>query len=461
MNTSVSGNLLIPKDDYSISISTIRKLFQENKLDQALIAARELSTKYPSKYAPLYYMGLSALRLDLDSFALACFMKGLEIENNSPTLFWALGEYFKKKNDINQAINYYRLALAQPAVEGKHDIFLNTAAIFFDWGLFKEAKYCIEKAIALKNEHKDHFIYACILLATQDYTNGWKEFEYRLYFTGKNYNKLKLTTPIWNGQDDLNNKTIVIKCEQGLGDNIQFVRFVPLLKKLYPTVTVILTCPAALYTLFNQIKGVDTLLCTKEIPKQDYYIPLPSLPFVLKIHNESQLKSPPYLKADVNRIHYWQKKLAQNKPKIGFCWAGNPEHINNARRNCPLENFLTLKLNSDVTWYSLQKNLSKEESELLTYANIHNLNEQLNDFNDTLAVIHELDIVISIDSAIAHLAGAAGKKVLLILNYETEWRHPRHVSHSPWYPSVKLLRQASPGNWDSVFRLLEEEIKLL
>lgn len=456
----ISGSIFSGDNYFSIS-SEVKRLYSEHKFEDCLKLSQEGFAKYPDKPFFLRYLGMSAQELNNPSLALACFIHGLSFDNNDYLFLYEVASYFKKRRNIDKTIEYFKQIIFLPIAKAHAEIYTNMGILLFEWGLFSEAKLCFEKAIELNDTPYNHLGYALTLLAMKHYSHGWAEYQSRLLLGEEIYNPLKLTTPIWTGQDDLTGKTILIAWEQGLGDNIQFVRFLPLLKQKY-NVRVLLTCHSSLACLFSQLQGFDELITTTSVPPHDYRIPLLSLPFVLNINDESQFMSKPYLSPTLEKVSQWKHRfVSNNNLKIGICWEGNPTYVHNARRNCPLSYFLALVLKSKATWVSLQKNVSTDVLDILVHASIQNLDKELLDFNDTLAVIHELDLVITIDSAIAHLAGATGKRTFLLLNYETEWRHPRNSAFSQWYENVKIFRQSSPGDWESAFRLLEEEIKFL
>ncbi|MFN7096203.1 MAG: hypothetical protein ACK4PR_01390, partial [Gammaproteobacteria bacterium] len=317
-----------------------------------------------------------------------------------------------------------------------------------------------EKIIKIDPKDEYKFGLGLALLTNSQFEEGWKYYEYRLKMPNHIYAVLKPNSPMWDGSS-LKGKTIFIMQEQGLGDNIQFLRFIPLLKKQFDC-RIILGCAANLRRIAMQFRDINQIISETEIiPDHDCHLPLLSLPLHLKINHPSQfMKDTPYIGVQPEITAFWRNYLATNKKfKIGFCWSGSVEHYNNFRRNCDLMSFIKLLSNDNISLYSLQKGISPSDAELLSLSGIEDLGEMFDDLADTAAAISELDLIISIDSAIAHLAGALGKQTWVVLPYYVEWRHPYKNITSDWYLNTTYIRQEKPGDWNSVFAKIDDNLR--
>jgi hypothetical protein len=325
-------------------------------------------------------------------------------------------------------------------------------------GDLEASKQYFTKALALSNDPEYHLGLALTYLANEEFKLGWEKYEYRLDMTVFGYDFSSIPVPRWQGED-LNGKLVYILPEQGLGDTLHLVRFVKLLKQQY-NVTVLLGCAAELTRLFQMSQLADKLCGTKKVPMHDYYIPVMSLPLRLHVYQPSQFMSDPYLFVDANLIQLWKEKIGSNKKiKVGICWHGNPAYSHEQRRACQLLDFLFLQEYPHIDVISLQKTLTDDERTMLTVAGFYNAGEQVGDFADTAAVIQNLDLVLTTDTSMLHLAGALGKTTWVMMSYHSEWRHPRQRTSSLWYNDVHLYRQHQPGDWSGVFDAVRTAFK--
>ncbi len=244
----------------------------------------------------------------------------------------------------------------------------------------------------------------------------------------------------WNGSDNIDGKTVVVYCEQGFGDIIQFSRYIPALKERCGHV--IMHCPQALHRLFEQY-GVELLdKFDENVPKHDYHVCSMSLPFVLE-----QIEVPvPYLKVDEAEL------IDFDGVKIGIAWEGNPEHSNNDERNCPLRHFFTLAL-PKTQLYMVQKEIHIPE--LIDGAETMNLmGAELNDFYDTAKLLNSMDFVVSVDTSVVHLAGAMGVPTFVMLSHN----HDPRWEVANWYPSLTFIKQCQPNSWLGTFDALMKKL---
>jgi len=264
--------------------------------------------------------------------------------------------------------------------------------------------------------------------------------------------------PVWLGQDSLQGKAILLYGEQGLGDFIQFCRYTKLVAEL--GARVILEVPETLATLLEGLDGVSQLIIKgQELPPYDYHCPILSLPLALKTNLSNIPSGDRYLNLDSssNKVIEWEKRVgSKTKPRIGLVWSGNAEHTNDHNRSLLLSNIIPY-LPDYFEYISLQKEIREvDKLTLISNPRILSFANDLHDFSDTAALIHCLDLVISVDTSVAHLSGALGKESWVLLPFVPDWRWLLDRDDSPWYASTKLYRQPAAGDWNSVLN----EVKL-
>ena len=292
--------------------------------------------------------------------------------------------------------------------------------------------------------------YSMALLASGRLSEGWNHYESRWFLDLLLPLRADFAQPVWSGQN-LEGKTILLRAEQGIGDVIQFIRYAPLLKKL--GATVLLQNRPGLDELMSGFSGIDrTLIPGEQLPHFDYYIHLMGLPRVFGTDLESIPDEVPYLRVDPDRAARWAEHLAcDDILKVGLVWAGKPTHARDRYRSVVLQTLLPLLDVEGVRFFSLQKGPSAAQLGVLEAASkIVNLEPYLSDFAETAAAVSQLDLVISVDTSVAHLAGALGKPLWLLLSHPAEWRWLERREDSPWYPTATLFRQRTAGNWDDV-----------
>jgi hypothetical protein len=297
------------------------------------------------------------------------------------------------------------------------------------------------------------------LLLKGDFKNGWKEYEWRWEAKCFISKKFHFSKPFWDG-GDITGRTILLHAEQGLGDTIQFVRYVSLVERM--GAKVITACQKELKSLLVKSKLFGTVVSFQDpIPEFDIHCPLMSLPFTLLTSIETIPAEIPYITADSELISRWRERIQPDHSfKIGVVWSGNPKYKKNRVRSCSLETFSPLAEHNEITFYSLQKGDAAEQAKNPSNnMKLVDLTDEINDFSDTAAFIEHLDFIITVDTAVAHLAGAMGKPVWTLLPFVPDWRWMLDREDSPWYPTMKLFRQTSPGDWDSVIMRIKEELK--
>lgn len=388
-------------------------------------------------------LGIALMQLGRSAEAIATYRQALKLAPRSPEVQVNLGNALQAQGDLTQSVRCYEQALAlNPNLSAVHK---NLAHVLRMQGQTKAAILHHKQAIApVPNDAEAHFGYAFTLLIDGNLEAGFAEYEWRWRLA---YNRPRqFTQPRWDGAP-LNGKTLLLWAEQGFGDTLQFVRYVPLLAKQG---RVIVECQPSLRSLLTSVPEIAQVIAQGEpLSPFDLQAPLLSVPHLLKTTIDTIPTCVPYLKPD---------RLVElpGQFKIGIAWAGDPKNPINQRRSCPVDQFLKLRSISNVTLYSLQKDYATELPK-----DVIDLSNRLQNFADTAAIVAGLDLVISIDTAVAHLAGAMGKRVWVVLPFSPDWRWLLHRSDCPWYPTMRVFRQPQANDWDSVFTQVEAELRRL
>jgi tetratricopeptide (TPR) repeat protein len=340
-------------------------------------------------------------------------------------------------------------------------------------GRVAEALASYAKSIALKPDYAGaRYNKSLALLLSGDYGQGWADYEWRWKSeTNTYFRNLRQAFPQrhWIGDENIAGKTILLHTEGGFGDSIQFCRYVPRVADL--AARVVLQIQPQLLSLFGSLAGVAQLLPKGELlPEFDCVASLMSLPLAFKTTLADIPGGFPYLRANTDKVAFWREKLSERRRlRVGLVWSGGfrpdqPETWSvNSRRNVELAKMAPLR-DLDVDFFSLQKGEPAESElrEMLAHGRdalpIHDFTGLISDFSDTAALLENLDLLISVDTAIAHLAGALGKPVWILNRFDTCWRWLETRSDSPWYPTVTLYRQSRPGDWDEVIERVRGDL---
>jgi tetratricopeptide (TPR) repeat protein len=347
---------------------------------------------------------------------------------------------------------------------GDANAYSNRGVIHQQRGSLQQALKDFDRAVALRPDlSAAQQNRAQLLLLMGDYEQGWKAYEWRRRNTRSAVGgrRRQLAAPLWLGAEPLSGKTVVLHAEQGLGDSLQFCRYVACVVAL--GARVILEVPAELRTLMESLADLSQILTVGEpLPPHDYQCSLLSLPFAFGTTAATIPANVPYLRASSDEVSRWRSLLGPRcRPRVGLVWSGGfraeQPHLwpINARRNIPLR-YLTAFEGIPVDFYSLQKGAAAEQelSNLQTNhwcgPKIFDYTQQLADFAATAALVENLDLVISVDTSTAHLAGALGKPVWILNRFDCCWRWLVDRDDSPWYPTARLYRQRAPGDWEDV-----------
>lgn len=311
----------------------------------------------------------------------------------------------------------------------------------------EQAIHCFRRAQKAAPDLGDaHFAEAFCRLKFGDAAQGWKKYEWRWSVDkiGSSFDK-----PLWLGDRPVSGKSILLHSEQGFGDTIQFCRFAKAVADLGASVT--LEVQPELKSLLQNLLGPDRVMARGEPrPAYDLHCPLGSLPLALQI-DPGRLDPAPYLSAPPARVDEWRRRLDRlERPRIGIAWAGNPSFRSDHNRSIGLMRLLPAVSAIPARFISLQKNASESDKSLLRMNGILDYESHVDDFGHTAALMSCLDLVISSDTSVVHLAGALGTKVWVLLRYDADWRWLAERADSPWYPNARLFRQQAPGDWGGV-----------
>lgn len=435
----------------------------------------------PQSALALANRGMALLKLARFEDALGSFDKALEITSDPDTLYGRGNALLKLERAVD-ALASFNLALAMRP--GFTEAMTNRASALFDLlrheeaiqaseqslaikpgqvealsirgaallelGRINEAVDCLNAALAIRADHPAaHLSLGLCKLMAGDFEQGWEEYEWRgltaSSTTASVDEHARARLPDAAG---LHNKTVLLQAEQGLGDTIQFCRYAPMLAE--KGARVVLQVQPPLKSLLSRLAGVANVIAQGEpIPSFDYCLPLLSLPLNFKTTLATIPAPIPYLKASPERLSAWQSKLKEMpRPLIGLVWSGNTAHRNDRNRSIPLEQLAPL-LDVKATFISLQKDCRAGDREWIdSRVDFHHFGDDLVSFEDTAALATLMDAIVSVDTSLAHLAGALGKKLFVLLPLiGSDWRWLHRRADSPWYPTAQLVRQTTKGDW--------------
>ena len=367
------------------------------------------------------------------------------------------GNTLLRLNQPIEAIAGYDAALA--AMPGHAQILTNRGHALRRLDRPLEALADFNAALSAAPEFAEaHFEAAMAHLTLGEFDAGWPEYEWRWKTGAFVRHRKPFHAPPWLGNQPVAGKTILLHAEQGFGDTIQFIRYAPLVASL--GATVICEVQPELQPLLSQLAGVSVIASGGMRPAFDLHTPLLSLPLAFGTQVETIPAAPSYLAARPERIARWRDRLSSERPRVGFVWSGSSTHRNDANRSIALARLAPLFENLPAPCFSIQTELRDADREMLRgLSGLIHLGDDIGDFDDTAAIIALLDVVISVDTAVAHLAGALGKPVLILLPHAADFRWMRHRSDTPWYPTATLIRQPLFGNWDGVIARLSDELR--
>jgi len=427
-------------------------LKKHGQLDEAIAAFRQAIVLKP-KYAEAHSnLGNALQDKGLWDEAISAYRQAMALKPSYAEAHNNLGTALQVSGYLDEAIAAYRQAMTVRA---------NYAEAHSNLGSALQAKGHLDKAITafcqaitLKPDYAEaHHNLSLALLVQGDFRQGWEEYEWRWHVAGLRSVRRDFTQPQWDGSP-LKGHTILLHSEQGFGDTIQFIRYLPLVAQRGGRV--IVECPPELHRLLKAMNAnIPFVPRGQSLPNFDVHSPLLSLPKVMGTTLASIPGNVPYLHADAADVALWRNRLAEQSDckKVGLVWAGSRQHKNDGNRSLKLASLGALSQVPGMCFFSLQKGEASSQATTPPQGmTLIDVSQQLNDFADTAALIANLDLIIAVDTAVAHLAGAMGKPVWTLLPFMPDWRWLLERQDSPWYPTMRLFRQPSIGDWDSVIK---------
>lgn len=486
----VLQQILAAHPDELAALGKLANVLQDQgKLGEAIDAYRRLCQLAPDDSNAFYNLGNALRTIGDPARAAIAFRKALALNDGDFEAHHLLGNALRDQHQISEAILSYRKAIKlnprffeamldlgnalrlQGQTEAACDFYRQAIAVNPDFalahynlgvtlmeqGLFNDAIACYRRAMSIAPQLVEaQWNCALSMLMIGNYKDGWPLYDARLLQGPKLIHRF--TEPRWRGED-LSGKTLLVHAEQGFGDTLQFVRYIALLQQKVHPKKLVLECQPELKRLLARLSGVTQIVAgnVDRLPAFDVHIPLLSLALLFDTRLETIPQTIPYIEASDALREKWAARLAGEKRKrIGVAWAGRPTHPDDLRRSISFQTLIPLFSLEEFCFVSLQKDAldtqGRAESPLVDWT------DELADFADTAALISQLDLVLCVDTAVAHLAGAMGKPVWLLNSFESEWRWMRERPDSAWYPGMRIFRQPESGDWGSVIRQVAAEL---
>jgi len=424
-------------------------LVEQGKSEEALTHFREALRLKPGLAEVHNNLGIALALKNHHAEAERCFRESLRIRPDRAGTHNNLGIALHQQDRLEEALTCCQQALRlAPDYAEAHT---SLGLVLQGQGRHPEALACFDRAVQLAPEFADgHWNRALALLLTGNFAQGWPAYEWR--WKTRQLTPRSFPQPCWDGSP-LAGRTILLHSEQGLGDTLQFVRYAPLVKLLGGNV--VLECPPELVRILHTCAGISQIVTPgTPLPPFDIHCPLQSLPLAFGTTLETIPASIPYLAADSERMAEWRARLATDPAgfRVGLVWSGRPKDARANNPNCTLAHFAPLAAVKGITFYSLQKGIpAVQAGNPPPGLKLIDPTANLVDFADTAGLIANLDLVISVDTSVVHLAGALGKTVWVVLPAVPDFRWLLGRADSPWYPSLRLFRQDTPGDWQGVF----------
>jgi tetratricopeptide (TPR) repeat protein len=420
--TSFDEGLRIAPDDAELLNRRGVALLELKRPRQALDDFDRVLAAAPDHLDALGNRGNALIKLNRPAAALASYEKALQLAPDDAQLL------------TNRAVALRRL-------DRPHEAVLSARGALASRPNFSEAR----------------FVESVARLTLGDFS-GWRGYEARWSVGLLAAQRRSFEAPLWLGEQSLDRKTILLHAEQGYGDTLQFVRYAPALAGR--GATVFLEIQPELKRLLAPLPGVAAVIARgAPLPPFDFHCPLLSLPLALAATPATIPADVPYIAPAGDHVAHWRQRLPQQRPRVGLAWSGERSHDNDLNRSLRLETLLPVLDLADISFVSLQHEVRDEDAPLLRQRdNVLQLGQQFRDFADTAAVLASLDAVISVDTAVAHLAGAMAKPLFLLLPFAADFRWLRERQDSPWYPTARLCRQPAFGDWAIVIDTLRQDL---
>ena len=440
----------IAQGSVAVLLHRARAAFERKEFDAAERSYRRILERFPDNPVAIGYVGVIATRMRRYDVAEPLLLRAIALDAAAPEYHNNLGLFRQTRGEFEAAAAAYRRALElAPEYAAAHN---NLGLVLQELSAVAAAIRSFRGAIRSQPDFAEaHWNLALALLLAGELEEGFSEQEWRLRAAQhRDWWARRRQFPEWRGEP-LVGKRFLILAEQGMGDMIQFVRYADDLAVLGATVHV--EAAPELAELFRAAPGISAVVpCDGPYPACDYQAPMLSLPQRCGTRLDTIHAPLRYIVADPSRRARWREALGpKTRPRVGVAWAGNPDHVRDAMRSLPLAALAPLLALDGIEWIGLQKGAAVSQiATLPSHLALRDMAATAENFADTAALIAELDLVITVDTSIVHLAGALGAPALLLLDAANDWRWLERRADSPWYPSVRLLRQPTRGDWGSV-----------
>jgi len=456
-----TGKLCTPKSPAELPESIFQSAMaylEQKAYAAAIIRFRELLTLAPAEPAVWYNLGCAYRLKGNTADAEPCFQQALLLEPESPSIWFSLGGIHLEREAFAEAEACLRKAHSY--APDSVDILLKLGESLDRQKKLAEAIDCCRKILSIKpGDLQATYNLAILQLGCGDYAAGFGSFEIRL--ERYRIDRRTYDQPRWDGSP-LEGRSILVFGEQGMGDVIQFSRYIPLVAERGGKV--IFEVDKPLVPLFASFSGAARVVAKSETPPlTDVYIQSLSLPRIFRTTLDSIPRRIPYITPDPSKAAAWRQMLAGDPLcRIGLVWQGNSRNEMDRDRSCPFNDFRRLLNIQGVSYYSIQVGPARDDLKLLPPGvRITDMTDRLADFSDTAALVANLDLVISVDTAVLHLAGALGRPAWALLTCRADWRWMEEREDSPWYPTMRLFRQKRPGDWSGVLERVKDALELL
>lgn len=479
------------------ALQNVIVLHGERKLLEAENLLWQILEVEPENPDANHFIGIIAYEVGNFEYAENYLKKAIQLNPSNPSCYLNMGNLVQTMGDLEGSLKWYEKSMATGHQESEK-IYNNMGVSLTRLSRYEDATASLEKAVGINSQYAeawnnlsevyklsgrfDDAVNACdkaIQLAPQmvsarwnrallyllkaDFENGWPAYEWR-WKRPQTPSRAIDAGERWAGQP-LDGKTIFVYEEQGMGDTLQFMRYLPMVQQLGGKVIFEVIPP--LIRLADTVAGYDRLwvgqknVDTRPTDRFDFHVPLMSLPGILGTNLSNIPASLPYIRTDQTLAKIWGARI-KDVPglKVGVVWAGHPQHNNDHNRSIPLSLIASLAESENISLYCLQKDKHKKWMDMdPATVFVQDLGAQIADFADTAAVIENLDLVVSVDTAMVHLAGAMWKPVWTLLPISPDWRWMLEREDSPWYPSMKLFRQTTAGDWASVIENVKSALE--
>jgi tetratricopeptide (TPR) repeat protein len=429
------------------------------RVDEA-IASYDRAISVNPDYAEAYYNRGNALQeLRRAELLVESYDRAIAVKPDYAEAYYNRGNALKELSRAEEALASFDRAIA--AMPDYAEAYTNRGNVLQELKRLEEAVASYDCAIAINPDDADaYWNKSFALLLSGNFNLGWELYEWRWRKADTAMRKRNFIQPLWLGVEDLADKTILLHAEQGLGDTIQFCRYASLVKAR--GARVVMEVPQALVGMLSDLNGVDELAENGgPLPAFDYHSPLMSLPLAFKTELSSIPSPSAYLAANAEKCKEWENILGEKaRLRVGLVWSGSAGHKNDHNRSLTLQKLIP-HLPEGCEFVSLQKELREVDKEMLADSGIRNYGDNLKDFTDTAALCELMDVVVSVDTSVAHLAAAMGKATWILLPYAPDWRWLLDRGDSPWYECVKLYRQDESRNWGAVLNRVAADLRTL